>query len=328
MPIDYNNLKFQIPERCFNDEQSLVATLAQETPADHVSDAPTFLFRGQRQRFVGPRQRRWPADDRLPVPKFRYTLESVIPTDYRGMEDALATGTPPSQLERQYGNVIANVRTSLVLVAAREIERRFPNVRRWIDDCVTNRKRIHRLLSLGQHYGLPTQYLDATSSWEVALWFATRDFATGKPLPTSNDAVIYRFQRERLEEVLKDVGVFLSRPLRLVDIRDTPPDLGRRASGQKGWSIIGLEHPELLSELIRVGGIEALQFTRTGAFLQQIDRLTPDIARLGEPLLQFLEQSKDPAFWPTHAKALEQRVTWPRGELASNVIWAKYVWGR
>src|SRR5215831_14263202 len=38
---------------------------------------------------------------------------------------------------------------------------------------------LYKLRSVGQHYGMDTGLLDATTSVPVALWFATHDFATG-----------------------------------------------------------------------------------------------------------------------------------------------------
>jgi hypothetical protein len=57
--------------------------------------------------------------------------------------------------------------------------------------------RADKLLSIGQHYGLRTHFLDMTSDWQAAIWFATHDWTTGT-YRAGGDGVIYRFDVQNL----------------------------------------------------------------------------------------------------------------------------------
>ena len=74
---------------------------------------PQWLFRGQQ----GRHERKWPPTDELTntgdtISKHLFTLEGLVPTDYRGMEQEISAGRPKTDpdLLRKYGQHISNVR--------------------------------------------------------------------------------------------------------------------------------------------------------------------------------------------------------------------------
>lgn len=160
-------LDLTIPAQPFAGEQELYDHLAAHEPVQPLDMRdPQFLYRGQQRRFL---TRRWPAFDISPVVRGQYlNFESIIPTDTRHMEDLLFQGRPRYEVEERYGQNIANIRTALTINAARDtaMNSGLRNEARWIDACLSNRN-IHKLLSIGQHYGLATQYVDVTSSCHV-----------------------------------------------------------------------------------------------------------------------------------------------------------------
>jgi hypothetical protein len=134
-----------------------------------------------------------------------------------------------------------------------------------------------KLLSIGQHYGLRTHLMDWSSDWEVALWFATHQWANGNYVQ-GGDAVIYQIDVQALgqAEIEANQALNLTTPSQMcrhVDIRDTPPILAPRALAQRGFSIAGLESPHFLQSLIRSKGLAVHVFPR-GVIPSKLNCLT------------------------------------------------------
>jgi tetratricopeptide (TPR) repeat protein len=128
--------------------------------------------------------------------------------------------------------------------------------------------------SLAQHYLMATALTDVTYSPRVAAWFATQSWDPSIEAPNTGTGVVYRFERERLEEILREEGARMNRALAerdegrapdffLIDIRDIPAEFAGRPSGQQGGSVYGLDQPNVLRALVKGGCLEALEFRHT-----------------------------------------------------------------
>jgi hypothetical protein len=218
-----------------------------------------WLFRGQQQRYI----RYWPPED-ISISQWTFwgkhsiAMESLVPIDYRDMENAIANGICRKHLEWIYGQRIANVRSFLTtyLIQCHSKWHSYV-VQSWYNG-LQNASKSAKLLSIGQHYGLRSCYLDVTYDWQVAVWFATHDWKTGEHIK-SDTSVIYVFNIPNLRKASNCLETF-QHPRNLVDIRDTPSELAPRAKAQQGGSIIGIESPIFLQELIHKKAIECWEF--------------------------------------------------------------------
>ncbi len=161
---------------------------------DPLETSPKWLFRGQISRRP---LRRWPPVNEPGIPKHKYTLECLLPTDYRNFEERLERGESHAGLDPIYGDRIAAIR-SLVTTYLIQCHSCWNDqqIQGWYNG-LNGADRADKLLSIGQHYGLRTHELDMTSDWQVALWFATHDWTTGNYVP-GGDGVIYRFDVHNL----------------------------------------------------------------------------------------------------------------------------------
>lgn len=230
------------------------------------ASSPDYLYRGQDNRYL----RRWPPVATGRLARHQFELDSIIPSDYRGFEDAVAAGTAAAN--PLYSDEAAILRSVLTWAAIVEHGISLPAqdhqaVLAWLNAQTQLAHRFDAVGSIGQHYGLMTGYTDASSSLAVAFWMTTRHFATGAYRP-SGHSVIYRWKLATLRSTLARVNNAntwaRTNEARVVDIRGIPNQIGSRPQNQSGWSLIKCELVTVLLELIKDGVIEAVVFPRTG----------------------------------------------------------------
>jgi hypothetical protein len=273
----------EIPTTSFDSE----ADLADYLVASAQSASHPHLYRGQsrehRRRWpltAGPFRRlsaedlidlrSWrfePATVQLPIPLLPGTLDlpSLIPTNTRVYEQSLS-GVAPVAQEDAFDEMMVYFWTSVCafLVGLACVIRRDAAAATWFgNQWTSNCPHLDKLRSIGQHYGMDTGLLDATSSIAVALWFATHDFKSGA-YRSRESGVIYRIrpaQLERAQEWLEALpeheGQF---DARMIDLGDTPESIAPRAVRQQGWSLVGWEHPRLVIKMVTGGGLERFVF--------------------------------------------------------------------
>ena len=198
-------------------EQSVCDQL--RSSGDPLKTSPQWLFRGQISRRP---LRKWPPVDENGIKKHSIELECLLPTDYRNLEERLERGESRAGLDPIYGDRIAAIR-SLVTTYLIQCHSCWNDqqVQSWYN-ALNGTDRAHKLLSIGQHYGLRTHELDMTSDWQVALWFATHDWTTGNYVP-GGDGVIYRSNLRNLSKAEtkanRDLAINIAREqFRHVDI--------------------------------------------------------------------------------------------------------------
>ena len=273
----------EIPTTVFDSE----AELADYLVAEEQSAGQSYLYRGQAREY----RRRWPLSAepfrplsledlidirawrfrpttiRLPIPLLPGTLDlpSLIPTNTRDYERFLLGGASESA-EDAFGDMMVYFWTSVCsfIVGLACIIRKDAAAVNWFgNQWASDYPRLYQVRSIGQHYGMDTGLLDATSSIGVALWFATHDFRTGT-YRSGESGVIYKIACAQLKEAqqwLEDLpeheGVF---DARMIDLRDTPVGIAARAVRQCGWSLVGWEHPRLVIKMVTSGGLSRYVF--------------------------------------------------------------------
>jgi hypothetical protein len=107
--------------------------------------------------------------------------------------------------------------------------------------------------------------MDWSSDWQVAIWFASHQWASGDYEP-GGDGVIYQLDVSCLlsAESAANTALGLAAPsqCRHVDIRDTPSLIAPRALAQRGFSVANIESPCFLQELISRKAISLHVFPR------------------------------------------------------------------
>jgi hypothetical protein len=225
-------------------------------------DQPRFLYRGQRERY---QLRSWPPDKVFWFEPHAVKLESIIPYDYRGVESAVCSANVATG---KYGDTLTHWRSVVTWFLLRLCSGLSDSIddelSKWLkEQCEKpSGQRFDAVGSLGQHYGLRTQYLDLTSDVKTAFWFSMYNWNAGKYCPES--PCIYRINVSALNDAMTAVNKAHNRVnsdmLRCVDIRSTPHQIAPRASNQHGWSVIHFENPFLQFELRERGGVELFEF--------------------------------------------------------------------
>ena len=193
-------------------------------------------------------------------------MEHLVPADYRQLESRLEKGESKPGLLPMYGERIASIRSAITLYLMQcHSSWNDPSVQAW-EAQLQNVHRSDTLLSIGQHYGLRTHLMDWSADLAVAFWFATHQWGTGNYVQ-GGDAVIYRVKLDALQQAEQHANNALSltnpsQMFRHVDISGTPPVLAPRASAQKGFSVCGLESPQLLQAMIASKCISVHVFPR------------------------------------------------------------------
>jgi hypothetical protein len=321
---------FEIPTTSFDSEADL---------ADYLIDSgqsadPSYLYRGQSREY----RRRWPltegpfqplsAEDLIDVRLWRFEptaiqppipllprtmdLPSLIPTNTREYERFLE-GVAPDAEEDAFDDMMVYFWTSVCsfIVGLACVIRKdaaadtwFSN--QWMLDC----PRLDKLRSIGQHYGMDTGLLDATSSISVALWFATHDFKNGA-YRSGESGVVYRIATAQLKEAqqwLEDLpeheGAF---DARMIDLSDTPETIAPRAVRQRGWSLVGWEHPRLIIKMVAGGGLYRYIFP-TGPAPCSLNSLTREW--LVPPPQQDPVRTLFDMFWTDQPRSLRRAQQW------------------
>lgn len=281
-------IHLNVPALTFPSEEALVEHLLEREQSDECR----FLFRGQALEY----RRRWPLVDGpfrdlvekdlvhrrcwrfepesmpLPIPLVRETLNlpSLIPTNTRAYERYLQSSETEWQDDAFDDMMVyfwTAVCTFFIGLACRLLNDR--DGLKWLESqWHSDYPALYKLRSVGQHYGMDTGLLDATSSIQVALWFATHEFHSGLYRPWSH-AILYVIDRQGLREVEDWVrsipeheGEF---DAATVDIRETPATFAPRASRQQGWSLVGWDHPRLVINMVARGFLFRCDFcTRNG----------------------------------------------------------------
>jgi hypothetical protein len=270
---------YRVPIQSFESEERALQAL--ELYADK------FYFRGQSRRV----SRLWP-----PTTTARYSAgfiktESIVPGAYREMEDGLRAGKAGDPSFRyRFGPEVDSARAAAAYIALGEAPNTGGNVDAWLADLagphVSPDQMMHRLVSLAQHCGIPTLYVDLTVVPDRAMWFATRTWE-GEVLKTGC-GVVYRFDRSRLHEALsKNVASGPHKYSAVVDVSDTPPEITPRPSLQRGLTAFGLERGEVMIHLLQHQGVEAFVFKRDGLLaLPSKDEIRPP----GDPMEEAIKR--------------------------------------
>jgi len=326
-------LKLQVPTLRFDSEAELAEHLYTEDSDQGISSArPQYLYRGQLQEF----RRQWPLKERsyrplsdedlidpdiwqfdhselrLPIPLLPYTLDlpSLIPIDTRAYEEYLEGVKEDARAEEVFDDLMVYFWTSVCsfIVGLAIIKTKETAAIDWYRAQWQDLPRLYKLRSIGQHYGMETGLLDATSSVHVALWFATHDFRSGA-YSIDNQSIIYRIDLEKLKEVEQwtmdlpeHEGKFDAFS---VDIRDTPENVAPRAVRQQGWSLVGWEHPRLVAKMVAKGGLTQYLFP-TGATPSRMNSLQHSFLAPGDDLMRQLFER----FWPRQLRSIADAQEW------------------
>lgn len=293
----------------------LIAQLTADERGNGTADGPRFLYRGQTRRHI----RSWPPESVHGLSKHQFQFDSLIPTDYRGLEDNINHGSSRTLLLETYGDDVAIARlcktwTALVRLVKRHAAFDAP-VRDWAKRYVDQPARVWCDISgsVGQHYGLRTGFLDASSSLHVGLFFASFDFNSGT-VAKGKVATLYRIDRElllRAETAAntrdRRTGAFACRH---VDIRGIPAQIAQRPSLQHGWSLINFESPLLQAYLLDLEGIVAFEFiTDEDTCIPSREQVMPS----GDPLLAVFDSFEQDDCWITECQDFVDQLTAWRG---------------
>jgi hypothetical protein len=223
---------------------------------------PQWVFRGQVSRQP---KRKWPPVDQPTVRKHAFEMEQLLPSDYRQLESRLEKGESKASLKPIFGDQISGIGPVLTTYLMQCHTCWGDNaVQTWFAGLsgLSGSAEADKLLSIGQHYGLRTHLMDWSSDWEVAMWFASHQWASGD-YEQGGDGVIYQLEVLRL--VKAEDNANLADPnlkCRHVDIRNTPALLAPRALAQRGFSVAEIESPCFLQELITQKALVAHIFPR------------------------------------------------------------------
>lgn len=194
-----------------------------------------------------------PAAPEFPIQLRRGTLDlpSLIPTNTRAYERSLKGGIS-SWEENAFEDMMVYFWTTVcnfILALGCRVWQDKRGLAWLAAQWSTDFPALYKLRSVGQHYGMDTGLLDASSSVDVALWFATHHFESGA-YRSNDSAVLYRIDRQGLQEVetwLRAIPEHAGKfDAASVDIGDTPVTLAPRAARQHGWSLVGWDHPRLV----------------------------------------------------------------------------------
>jgi hypothetical protein len=267
--------------RPLNDRSVLELLAAEHTPQH--------LYRGQTDRHLRP----WPAESRPSIKVDEYMLDSLIPSDYRGVEDQIRHGNKSNpDVALAYGDEAAHARFALILSGITILQRESdgPAISAWYDGLPENSVK-NFVLSIAQHVGIPTENIDLSHSPEVAWWFATHSW---EGLYQTGEGIIYRLDQDPLETAIGKLNRQEKRKrAELIEIGDgphrVPNSLTPRPAAQAGLTLAGGEVGEVLLELIAVDGITAFVFQRDhAAHPLSIAAIKP----VEDPLVTFIGQAK------------------------------------
>ena len=246
---------------------------AQDPHVANPSVESPFLYRGQTFWHSRP----WPPRQ-LPsgIMKHQYRcLESVMAQESRGLEDLKAIEPPLPDADPRFDRYREGpslLRSVLTFAIIDEVGQALSQgdhqvVMDWLAGCLAlpDGTRFDAAGSIGQHYGFPTGYLDATSDLRVAFWFATHLWGSDS-YAKLGASVVYRIDRHILEVVRNEVnqlpgwgGRDACRP---VCISGIPTVIGQRPQNQSGWSLINCEQATVQLRLIELNGLQAVRFPR------------------------------------------------------------------
>jgi hypothetical protein len=227
------------------------------------------LFRGQPKRYLN---RSWPPEDIGDMTKGQYKLDSIIPSDYRdllgderSLEEIIANGENNNpEVMLRGSNQMVWARVAACQIAIETVAASNTTVASWyanLNGVILG----DTLASLGQHVGLPTAYLDLTSSPQVAMWFAC--FGWDGARKTSCEGVIYCFDQKVLLESLRRFAEAAPNPQpnrSLTDLASVPIELSPRPQAQHGYTAYDLYAARVLLDLIARDGVEAILVSRDG----------------------------------------------------------------
>jgi hypothetical protein len=321
-----------LTQRFESEEQLAEHLLGQDSDAGGP-DVGRYLYRGQGAEY----RRQWPLragtfrplahDDlvnpacwelhptslTLPIPLEPYTfdLPSLIPTDTRAYETHLWSAGREGRTDEPYEETITlfAISVCVFIVGLAAIKSGSLNAADWYQAQLEHDfPHLYKLRSIGQHYGMDTGLLDATSSIPVALWFASHSFRSGEYL-SRKESIIYRIDRFLLREVEQWAAALPEHDGEFdatsIDIRDTPQDVAPRAYRQQGWSLVGWDHPRLMIRMVATGGLTQYCF-RTGAVPSRMNALEHEyVVPSADPVRAIFEK-----FWTHQPESLDAVQAW------------------
>ena len=225
------------------------------------ADADLYWFRGQ----PGRHDRVWPPESRKDIDADAYTMESIVPSEYRGLEHEIRSGNKAAlkfNPEYNTGFVVAKYVAAEIIVD--ELAKTKPSVAQYLNylNTLRIRDRADQLLSLAQHAGVKTAYTDLSHNPKVALHFACVEFNGNTPNGTG---YIYRIRKEALKNALTTLQLNTGIPRGVVELNQVPSDLTPRPTNQQGVTAFGLEVGEVLLNLIANDAIQRFDVIRDGS---------------------------------------------------------------
>lgn len=326
-------LRLILPTRTFDSEEQLAEHLFTEGSAASATDGTRYLYRGQAREY----RRRWPLragafrnlshedlvdlttwerhpptlTPPIPLEPYTFDLPSLIPTDTRSYENHLRGGEGEPRSDEAFDETMTwfGISVCAFVVGLAALSHGDEDAAAWYSAQWENDyPHLYKLRSIGQHYGMDTGLVDATSAIPVALWFASHSFQTGDYV-ARNQGIVYRIDLSKLREVERWLtampeheGEFDSTS---IDIRDTPKDVAPRAYRQQGWSLVGWEHPRLVIRMVATGGLMQYYFA-TGDAPSPVNAIEHS----------FLVPSVDPVrtlfqrFWTRQPASLDEAQAW------------------
>lgn len=248
-----------------SNEDAVLDLIYQEDPLDISNN---FIYRGQLSR----RGRCWPPNGGHSIgerhlAKYELLLERIVPSDYRDLEPLIASGHSSPGDNDVFETLPAQVRQAVTYLKLCSLKNSLGNsdVDLWMQQFhdMSDGDRYTKIGSIAQHYDFLTAYVDWTSSAQVALWFATHNWTGDYHVPGMG-RVIYRIDLAILTDVENNLNTQAGHSgntrFRHTDIRDIPSALAHRPKAQEGWSIVNMETPSFLMELIHQNAIVAFEF--------------------------------------------------------------------
>lgn len=107
------------------------------------------------------------------------------------------------------------------------------------------------MISLAQHYEIPSYMIDITHDPEIAIWFASHRWSGEFISNREGDGVVYCFSGDKLNESIykelateapASLAIYVASLFGLADLAELPAECGMRPIRQRGGSVFGFEN--------------------------------------------------------------------------------------